>query len=213
MKKLISLFLVLITLCSVMLSGCDKITKDTNPNDIVSSVVTEKQWNEAFAYIGMKNRAYELLNNIDLPVMKKLSVFISQEDEDGKYSWILNFDTVKKENMLWACNLEINLYFNEQKIEEESGKIEIGERLRPELRYETHAYYFLGNELISMDNVVMDFNKYEYNQEKGAYCRTIVDEFNETSREIRLKFKNNRIVCYQEIKESSNTYILFYNYK
>lgn len=213
MKKLISLFLVLIILCSVMLSGCDKITKDTNPNDIVSSIVTEKQWNEAFAYIGMKNRFYELANNIDLPVIKKLSVFISQEDEDGKYSWLLGFDTVKKENMLWACNLEINLYFNGQKIEEKSGKIEIGERLRPELRYETHAYYFLSNELISMDNVVTDFNNYEYNQEKGAYCRTFFDEIREEQKEIKLKFKGNRIVCYQEFSADSNTYILFYNYK
>ena len=210
MKKLVCLFMAIMVLCSVALVGCGGINANTDPADITSSIVTEKEWREACSFIGMRDRGYELINEIEYPVMKKLSATVKFKSivEDAEINYNYDFVSINKENFNWACKVKVSTNYNGQKLEEER---EISSPITQSNGY-SHAFYELRE---YMDSVVGDFNEFSYDQEKGAYCKTIDEEFDSgEERELLLKFKGNRLVCYQEISFVSDREmsIIFYNY-
>ena len=80
MKKIISLMLVVLVFCAFAFTGCsDKISKDTRPEDITSTKVTEKEWREACSFIGMRDRFYELQNEVSYKIMKKVNCKIYEK--------------------------------------------------------------------------------------------------------------------------------------
>ena len=217
MKKIISLMLVVLVFCAFAFTGCsDKISKDTKPEDITSTKVTEKEWREACSFIGMRDRFYELKNEVSYKIMKKVNCKIYEKvlNENKNFEFECEIKTIEAPNKSWACQVTVKGVIDGQEIME---SYPIGQPNNQSESYKSHAYEAL-DDITEMEKVVDLYNEFAYDEEKGGYCKTYqVEDFEHSegfeSFEVILKFEKNRLVCYQQISSEYETTIVFYSFK